>query len=127
MDTGVDFVLKAPHSDEWLLIEAKSISSPSAEWAGRFARNVLGTTAAPDRNRFLLLVLRNYLYLWRHYPREGSELPDFSGRTEEVLSPYLKDVQTSLQDITGLSFELLTVSRWPGCAGGVFGLRYWNV
>src|SRR5438046_7635535 len=28
--------------------------------------------------------------------------------------------------VPGLSFELLTVSRWPGCAGGVFGLRYWN-
>jgi hypothetical protein len=49
--------------------------------------------------------------VWKHYPREGSELPDFSGRTEEVLSPYLKDVRTSLQDITGLSFELL-VKSW---------------
>jgi hypothetical protein len=110
IDTGVDFVLEAPHSNELLLVEAKSISSPSAEWAGKFARNVLGPTA-PNRNLFLLLVLRNYLYVWKHYPREGSELPDFSGLTEEVLSPYLKHVQTSLQNITGLSFELL-VKSW---------------
>ncbi len=65
----------------------------------------------PGFDYFLLLVLRNHLYLWKHYPREGSDLPDFSGRTEEVLEPYLKDVQTSLHDISGLSFELL-VKSW---------------
>ena len=109
MDTAVDFVVESPHTNELLLVEAKSISSPSAEWAGKLARNVFGP-AAPA-NHFLLLVLRNHLYLWKHYPREGSERPDFSGRTEEVLGPYLKDVQTSLHDISGLSFELL-VKSW---------------
>lgn len=109
MDTAVDFVVESPHTNELLLVEAKSISSPSAEWAGRLARNVFGH-AAPA-NHFLLLVLRNYLYLWKHYPREGSEQPDFSGRTEEVLGPYLNGVQTSLHDISGLSFELL-VKSW---------------
>ena len=109
MDTAVDFVVESPHTDEFLLVEAKSISSPSPEWAGRLARSVLGH--APPSNYFLLLVLRNYLYLWKRYPREGSAMPDFAGRTEEVLSPYLKDVQTSLNDISGLSFELL-VKSW---------------
>lgn len=110
MDSEVDFVLQSPTSDTLLLVEAKSISSPSPEWAGRLARNVLGH-AAPQTNRFLLLVLRNYLYLWKHHPQQGSELPDFSARTEEVLGPYLKDVQTSLHDISGLSFGLL-VKSW---------------
>jgi hypothetical protein len=110
MDNAVDFVVESPHSDNLLLVEAKSISAPSAEWAGRLARNVLAN-AAPQTNRFLLLVLRNYLYLWKHHPQEGSELPDFSARTEEVLEPYLRHVQTSLHDLSGLSFELL-VKSW---------------
>jgi len=117
MDTGVDFVLKSPNSDKLLLVEAKSISAPSAEWAGRLARNVL-QHASPEANHFLLLVLRNYLYLWRHHPEEGSELPDFSAPTEEVLGPYLKDVQTSLHDMSGLSFELLVKSWLTDLSGG---------
>ncbi|MEA2166378.1 MAG: hypothetical protein QOK37_4505 [Thermoanaerobaculia bacterium] len=106
MDTAVDFVIESPQANEMLLVEAKSIDSPSDEWAARFARNILGNTR-PQANQFLLLVLRNYLYLWKHDPREGSDLPDFSGPTEEALKPYLKGVQTPLHEITGPSFELL--------------------
>ncbi len=110
MDTAVDFVFRSPHTNEVLFVEAKSINSPSAEWAGTFARRVLGP-AALEANHFLLLVLRNYLYLWKHYPRDGSELPDFSERTEDVLKPYLENVRTSLRDMSGPSFELL-VKSW---------------
>ena len=117
MDTAVDFVVESPHTDELLLVEAKSISSPSAEWAGRLARSVLQHTS-PQANHFLLLVLRNYLYLWKHYPQEGSDLPDFSARTEEALGPYLKDVQTSLHEMSGLSFELLVKSWLTDLSGG---------
>jgi hypothetical protein len=117
MDTAVDFVVESPHTDELLLVEAKSISSPSVEWAGRFARRVLQHTS-PQANHFLLLVLRNYLYLWKHYPHEGSELPDFSARTEDALGPYLEDVQTPLQDMSGLSFELLVKSWLTDLSGG---------
>lgn len=118
MDTAVDFVVESPHTNEVLFVEAKSIDSPSAEWAGRFARSVLGS-AAPEANHFLLLVLRNYLYLWKHYPNEGSELPDFSGRTEEVLKPYLENVRTSLRDISGPSFELLVKSWLTDISEGI--------
>jgi hypothetical protein len=110
MSTSVDFILKAPNTKAVLLVEAKSISSPSAEWATRFARNLL-KDAEPRTNLFLLLVLRNYLYLWRDLPRDGADLPDLATRTEDVLEPYLRNVQTSLQDINGISFELL-VKSW---------------
>ena len=110
MNAAVDFMIESPNTNELLLVEAKSIDSPSDEWAARFARNILGQTK-PQANHFLLLVLRNHLYLWKHDPRAGSERPDFSGSTEEALKPYLKGMQTPLHEITGLSFELL-VKFW---------------
>jgi|GEM_PF-5055224 len=109
MNLDVDFVIESPHSNERLLVEAKSINS-SAEDAVMIARNLLRQTP-PDANDFLLLVLRDHLYLWKHTPKEGSDLPDFSGRTEEVFEPYLRHVQTPLRDLHGLSFELL-VRSW---------------
>jgi hypothetical protein len=110
IDSAVDFVIESPQTNESLFVEAKSIDSPSDEWAGRFARNILGHTK-PRANHFLLLVLRNHLYLWKHDPRDGSDAPDFSGSTEEALKPYLKGMQTPLHEITSLSFELL-VKFW---------------
>jgi hypothetical protein len=90
-------------------VEAKSTAVPSPEWAGRLARTLLAGTAA-HADLFFLLVLRNFLYLWKHVPREGSELPDFSIPTEEALRPYLEKIQTPLEEINALSFELLV--RW---------------
>jgi hypothetical protein len=110
MNAAVDFMIESPNTNELLLVEAKSSESPSDEWAARFARNILGQTK-PQANHFLLLVLRNHLYLWKHDPRAGSERPDFSGSTEEALKPYLKGVQTPLHEITGPSFDLL-VKVW---------------
>jgi hypothetical protein len=110
MVADVDFVLESPSTRTVLLVEAKSTSSPSTEWAGRFARTLFAETA-PHADLFFLLVLRNFLYLWKRVPREGSELPDFSAPTEEALRPYLEKMQTPLKEINPLSFELL-VRSW---------------
>jgi hypothetical protein len=110
MVADVDFVLESPTTRTLLLVEAKSTSAPSREWAGRLARTLLAD-AAPQADLFFLLVLRNFLYLWKHVPREGAELPDFSTPTEEALRPYLEKIQTPLKDINPLSFELL-VRAW---------------
>jgi hypothetical protein len=110
MVADVDFVLESPSTRTILLVEAKSTSAPSTEWAGRFARKLFADTA-PQSDLFFLLVLRNFLYLWKRVPGEGSELPDFSTPTEEALRPYLEKMQTPLKDINPLSFELL-VKSW---------------
>jgi hypothetical protein len=110
MVANVDFVLESPSTRTVLLVEAKSTSAPSTEWAGRFARTLFADTA-PQSDLFFLLVLRNFLYLWKRVPGEGSELPDFSTPTEEALRPYLEKMQTPLKEILPLSFELL-VKSW---------------
>ncbi|HYK01662.1 MAG TPA: hypothetical protein VE974_07890 [Thermoanaerobaculia bacterium] len=110
MVADVDFVLESPSTSTVLLVEAKSTSAPSTEWAGRFARTLFADTA-PQSDLFFLLVLRNFLYLWKRVPGEGSELPDFSTPTEEALRPYLEKMQTPLKEILPLSFELL-VKSW---------------
>jgi hypothetical protein len=110
MVADVDFVLESPSTRTVLLVEAKSTSAPSTEWAGRLARTLFAETT-PHADLFFLLVLRNFLYLWKHVPREGLELPDFSTPTEDALRPYLEKIQTPLKEINALSFELL-VRSW---------------
>jgi hypothetical protein len=107
--TAVDFVLEAPDTKTLLLVEAKATSSPSPEWAGRFARNLLAHRQLPS-NLYFLLVLRNELYLWKNRPVEVADLPDVAAKTEEVMRPYLEGIKTPLGEITGDSFELLVRS-----------------
>src|SRR5438270_3056596 len=57
MVADVDFVLESRSSRTVLLVEAKSTSAPSPEWAGRFARTLFAETA-PHADLFFLLVLR---------------------------------------------------------------------
>jgi hypothetical protein len=109
MVANVDFVLESPSTRAVLLVEAKSMSAPSAQWAGRLARTLFAETP-PQSNLFFLLVLRNFLYLWKHDPRDGGESADFSAPTAEALRPYLEQIQTPLQEINPLSFELLV--KW---------------
>jgi hypothetical protein len=109
MDAGVDFVLESPSTRAVLLVEAKSTSAPSPEWAARLAQTLFAETS-PQADLFFLLVLRNFLYLWKQIPRDGTELPDFSAKTEDALSPYLEKLQTPLKEINSIGFELLVKS-----------------
>ena len=105
-----DFVLESPNSNTTLLVEAKNTEAPSREWAARFGGNLLehfGLRAG----QYFLLVLRNKLYLWKHLPTPGAEMPDFEASTEEILQPYLVRLHSSLSEISPASFELL-VRAW---------------
>ena len=104
-----DLVLNSPDTNTVLFVQAKATNSPSPEWAGRFARNLLAGRQLPA-NLYFLLVLRNELYLWKHRPVEGADLPDVAAKTAEVLRPYLEGIKTPLGEITGDSFELLVRS-----------------
>ncbi len=111
MPTPVDFVLESPSTNSVLLVEAKSTNAPSPEWAARFVRNIMAHSDWSAANLYFLLVLRNYLFLWKRLPRGSDDAPDVSARTEEVLKPYLQSLHTSLQEINAPNFELL-VRTW---------------
>ncbi len=115
--SAVDFVIDSPSTAAVLLVEAKSMNAPSPEWAARLVRRLLADTA-PHADTSFLLVLRNYLYLWKHVPRTGTEMPDFAARTDEALRPYLDRIQTPLTEINPLSFELLVKSWLTDLAEG---------
>jgi hypothetical protein len=107
MTSSVDFVLESPRTNSVLLVEAKSTNAPSAEWAARFASNLTAQSQWHAANLYLLLVLRNYLYLWKKLPRYSTDVPDVAAKTEDVLRPYLETLHTTLQEINALNFELL--------------------
>jgi hypothetical protein len=110
MSSPVDFILESPDTKSMLLVEAKNTTAPSSEWAARFARNLLEHINL-GANQYFLLVLRNKLYLWKHAPAPGAEMPDFEASTEDILQPYLAHLRTSLNEISPASFELL-VKSW---------------
>ena len=110
MAAAADFVLESSATNAILFVEAKNTDAPSSEWAAKFARNLLEHSKLAS-NQYFLLVLRNKLYLWKHLPSPGAELPDFEARTEDVLQPYLAHLHTSLAEIGSASFELL-VKSW---------------
>jgi hypothetical protein len=109
MTVSFDFVLQSPETNTLLFVETKATSAPSPEWAARFARNLLGERTLPPQLYFLL-VLRNYLYLWKQRPVEGADLPDVAAKTEDVFRPYLDLMTTTLSEIDTDSFELLVRS-----------------
>ena len=110
-------MLKSPETDTLLFVEAKTTNAPSPEWAGRFVRNLLAHRRLPSKLYFLL-VLRNYLYLWKQRPTEGADLPDIAAKTEDVLRPYLETINTPLREISPASFELLVRSLLIDLADG---------
>lgn len=117
MTAAVDFVIESPNRAAVLLVEAKSTAAPSPEWAARLAQRLLADT--PHRaDAFFLLVLRNYLYLWKHIPRTGTETPDYAAQTQDAFRPYLERIHTPLTEISALSFELLVKSWLTDLAEG---------
>lgn len=105
-----DFVVEAPDRGIQLVVEAKNTLSPSADWAGRFLRNLFVHAAIP-RSEYFLLAFRDHLYIWRRPDPVKTAAPDFVGETAAVLAPYLRSMPVRLETLTGRGFESL-VYAW---------------
>jgi hypothetical protein len=112
----VDFTIERPGEGIRLLVEARNVSAPSREWAGRFLRNLFAHAQIPPADYFLL-ALRDHLYLWRR-PSADAAAPDFEGDTASALRPYLKGIQVPLDKLSKSSFELLIQAWLNDLVGG---------
>src|SRR5688500_9792503 len=101
-----DFVVEAPDCGILLAVEATNGVAPTPEWPMRYLRNLFTRGAIP-RSDYVLLALRDRLYLWRRPDPDVQRPPDFSGETATVLAPYLRLIPNRLETMTESGFELL--------------------
>lgn len=104
-----DFTVEKPGRGIRLLVEAKNTRAASPEWAAEFLHNLLEYVDAPPAE-YLLLALRDHLYLWRG-PIKTSGAPDFEGNTAAALRPYLERLTYTLDTLSQSSFQLL-IHAW---------------
>lgn len=115
----VDITVYDPKGDLRLVVEIKSRSGRSTEWAARTLRNLLLNTAIPDAPYFLL-VLPDTMFLWDGRQRSlaedphlsnGGPPPDYQAETADVLSGYLQESSFSLEELSEDELGML-VSSW---------------
>lgn len=105
-----DFIVESPDLGTRLVVEAKNVVAPTPEWLVEYLRNLFKLGVIP-RSDYVLLALRDHLYLWRRPDPDVQRPPDFEGETAAILAPYLRIVPTHLETITKNGFEPL-VHTW---------------
>ncbi len=105
----VDIAVYAKDDQLQLVVEVKSKSAATAEWAARMRRNLAAHLAIPNAP-FFLLALPDHFYLWRHLPSPLAIVPpDYDIDPAPLLAPYVADGDRSLRAISegGLTLAVL--------------------
>jgi hypothetical protein len=106
-----DVVVYSPRAGLQLVVEVKSQSGASDEWARQVRRNLLAHGFVPATPYFLL-VLPDHVYLWKNTDLASIDSsPDFKLETPTVLADYLPMLSRPLHELSGPSLELL-VNSW---------------
>lgn len=93
-----------------LIVEVKSRTDTSRDWATRMRRNMLAHGVLPN-SRFLLLALPDRLYLWK----DSGNTPELVEPTYEIdatpfFQPYYENAKLSPDQLSSQSFELIVIS-----------------
>lgn len=111
MNLRPDVVVYSSQDKPQLVVEVKNRPGASDEWARQMRRNLLAHALVPVTPYFLL-VLPDYIYLWRSKDLANIENPpDYKVETQVVLADYLQSLSRPLREISEYSLELL-VNSW---------------
>ena len=111
MNLQPDVVVYSSQDKPQLVVEVKNRPGSSDEWARQMRRNLLAHALVPVTPYFLL-VLPDYIYLWRSKDLANIENPpDYKVETQVVLADYLQSLSRPLREISEYSLELL-VNSW---------------
>jgi len=93
-----------------LAVEVKSKTNASPEWASRLRRNIFAHGIYPDPPYFLMAFPDQFL-LWSKVNREVEDgEPDYVVDARPILLPYLRQVETDSEQLSGQSLELIVIS-----------------
>jgi hypothetical protein len=110
MAGAVDFIVKSPENSIQLLVEAKTSSDSSSQWAAQLRRNVMQYATA-STHPYFILALPDHLYLWKNAGAAGTAPPDFDIETTSTFKHYAERLGTPLNELGKNSFELV-VRTW---------------
>ena len=93
-----------------LIAEVKNKWGTSDDWAAKMRRNMFAHRLMP-RSPFFLLALPDVFYLWHDTDSTLEPVaPSLKVDPRSFLQPYYETSGSSLQDLTGRSFELVVTS-----------------
>jgi len=110
MASVADIIVQAQDSTPQLIVEVKSQTGASSDWAAQMRRNLFAHLDLPS-TRFFLLALPDKFYLWKDAPPGIVTPANYEVDARQVLRPYIADLTNPLSTLNGQSFELL-VRRW---------------
>ena len=108
MKPFADIVVSSPDNEIQLVVEVKNRKGATDEWAAKMRRNLVTHGIIPA-SKFFLLVLPEYLYLWRNNVGPNLVPPDYKISSKEALKGYLEDM--NLDELSEQSLELL-IGSW---------------
>lgn len=117
MNTTADFVVYAPDDTICLVVEAKSTSNGSPEWAAELRRNLLTHRVVPQAPYFLLALSRHF-YLWKDAPATEAVLPHYQIDTQDMLPLYLRELSMPLDQLSGDGWEFVVAAWLDDLVGG---------
>jgi len=96
-----------------LVVEVKSKTDASPEWAARLRHNILAHGTFPEAPYFLI-VFPDRFYLWTHADGHSDQRePTYAIDARPILQPYFERAGVTADQISGQSLELI-VASWLG-------------
>jgi len=100
------------------LVEVKSKSGTTPDWAAAMRRNLAAHGLMPEA-KFFVLATPDRVYLWIDKTTDPRAVPpDFSFEPERALQPYYEEVGLRPDELAETSLELLVASWLSELMGG---------
>lgn len=106
-----DINVYSPDNQLQLVVEVKSKSGSTAEWAAQMRRNLVAHSVVP-RSPFFLLALPDRFYLWKNGSETSQSRPaDFVVDSKPIVAPFLGDEEIAPEELSGRDLELI-IKSW---------------
>ena len=113
MSARADLALYSSHGRLAAVVEVKSKTGTSSQWAAHTRRNMLDHSDFGDAD-FFLLITPDRLYLWKNGGTDPVPLPPtYEADTTTEFAPYFESVGVRPEGVSGYAFELV-VGAWLG-------------
>ncbi|MGL5941158.1 MAG: hypothetical protein ACRC2S_12320 [Waterburya sp.] len=106
-----DLLVDNSNGQPILIVEVKSKTNTSSEWAAKLRRNILAHEILP-KVPYFLLVFPDKFYLWVNNTEVNltEEKPDYTIDANPILQPYFKRIGIQDNHIRQQSLELIIAS-----------------
>ena len=109
MNNQIDIAIYSPTGQLILIVEVKSVTDSSPQWAAQMRRNLLVHGFIPN-SPYFLLALPDYFYFWHNPDPYELVMPDYKVKTADIFSLTQYNTKVNLNTISGYGLEILVTS-----------------